>query len=230
MGRPQKHTEHPLYKLRLLLSETGRAITQPELSRIVDIPVATLQSIECGRRGWTDEIRTKIRQAIWAIWDEDKKRWLLEHSSPPEEFSYSLFKNYQRFITDHAPIPETDPETIKLRIDALFQQVPKDSWIKLYWYLQDCLEECQRHFELRELERFFQDTRDKILFTPFRIGSSDGTWTGEPIQRVYKFKPEFLRGYYERCAKHYSELTQIGNDDEKSTFPKIWSGSVRLDE
>ena len=53
MGRPQKHVKHPLYKLRVVLSDsaTARAITQPELARLVDIPLPTLQSIECRPAG-----------------------------------------------------------------------------------------------------------------------------------------------------------------------------------
>lgn len=228
MGRPQKHTDHPLYKLRLLLSESGRAITQPDLSSIVDIPLATLQSIECGRRGWTEDIRRKIRQAIWAKWDEPKKRWMFEHSSPPKEFSYSLFKKYRRFITEYAPIPDTDPETIKMRIDALFEQVPRDSWMKLYWRIQDCIEECRRDFEVRNVEDLFEVTQDNIYFSPASFKSSEETWTAEPIQRTYKFAPvkrleERLWDYYKRSAKRYSTLSQ------RSLQPKTWSDTLRFD-
>jgi hypothetical protein len=230
MGRPQKHANHPLYQLRMLLSATGRAITQTELSRILDIPLPTLQSIECGRRGWTREVRLKIRQMIWAVWDETKNRWMFEHSVPPKEFSYSLFEKYRRFIGESAPIPETDTETIKMRIDALFERVQKDSWMKLYWRLQDCLEECRQDFELKELEELFAATQDQVHFSPATFTRPDKAFshTAEPLQRAYSYThkkrqlPDYLRDYYKRCAKHYRAISQRA--------PRTWSDFLRLDE
>lgn len=231
MGRPQKHTNHPLYKLRVILSGTERAITQPELSRIVDVPLPTLQSIECGRRGWTDEVRSKIRQMIWAVWDETKKRWMFEYSFPPKEFSYQLFEQYRKFISESARIPETDPETIKMRVDALFEHVPKDSWMKLYWRLQDCLEECRQDFELKDLEGLFEAARDQIHFSPATFTATDkaSSYTAEPLQRIYAYThtkrqlQHHLRDYYKRCAKHYGAKAQ------DTSSPKTWSAVERLD-
>ena len=229
MGRPQKHTDHPLYKLRLLLSKTDRAITQPDLSQIVDIPLATLQSIECGRRSLTEEIRLKIKQTIWADWDETKKRWMFEHSYPPKKFSYSLFEKYRQFIHEYAPIRETDPETIKMRIDALFEQVPRESWMKLYWRLRDYLEECRRGFELKELEQLFEATQDQIDFSPMTAIGEVWSYTAEPLQRTYTYKfsrkqlKDRLRDYYKQCAKHYKALSQ------RTLPPKTRSETLRLD-
>jgi hypothetical protein len=231
MGRPQKHTDHPLYRLRCLLGELP--ITQPELSQIVDIPLATLQSIECGRRGWTPEIRSKISQMIWAVWDETKARWMFKHSAQPEEFSYELFQRYRKFISESARIPETDPETLKMRIDALFERVPNDSWMTLYWRLQDCLEECRQDFELKELEELFEATQDQIHFSPasFAGPSKALCYTAKPLQRAYRFTEragkqlqDYLRAYYKKCAEHYKALSK------RESPPKIWSGILRLDK
>jgi hypothetical protein len=228
MGRPQKHTDHPLYKLRVLLSkDANRAITQPELSRIVGVPLPTLQSIESRRRGWTEEVQRKISQAIWALWDDNKERWMFKHSSPPKEFSYSLFERYRGFIHKGAPIPETDPEAIKMRVDVLFEQIPEESWMKLYWRLQDCLEECRQDFELKNAEDVFEATMDKINFTPARFERGEKAWTAEPINRTFKFPPQkledYLRDYYKRCAKHYGALSR------RTTPPKTRSNTFRLD-
>jgi hypothetical protein len=233
MGRPQKHIDHPLYKLRLLLSDTGQAVTQPELSRLVDIPLPTLQSIGCGRRGWTPDIRSKISQMIWAVWDETNARWLFKHSVPPKEFSYQLFEQYRQFIFESAPIPQTDPETLKMRIDALFERVSKDSWMTLYWRLQDCLEECRQDFELKELEELFEAAQDQIHFSPgvFTGPSKALCYTAKPLQRTYRFTEragkqlkDYLRAYYKKCAEHYKALSK------RESPVKIRSDIVRLDK
>jgi hypothetical protein len=247
MGRPQKHINHPLYKLRLLLSERGRAITQPELARLIDVPLPTLQSIECGRRGTSSrtglnkELREKIERALFAVWNDSKRSWMFKFSDPPREFSYQLFEQYRRFIKEHAALPRTDVEILKMVIDALFQNVPKDKWMNLHWRIQECLEDCHQDFKGRrgratgpedlfkkkELEDLIKLTRSKIHLSSVRLGLIGGGYNPRRVtlQRTYNFvETDCLRAYYQERAKHYEALSK---DPSAQT---TWSDPVVVDE
>jgi len=179
----------------------------------------------------TEEVRQKIRQAIWAVWDENKNRWMFEYSNPPAEFSYQLFVKYRRFIQEKAAIQETDVESLKIRVDALFENIPKESWMALFWRLEECLEECLKHFEVKELEDLFRANRSEVHVLGARIGLIGGGWSSKTasLQRTYRFTRTkrlevYLREYYKRCALRYKELSKTASE------PRTWSDSFRLDD
>jgi hypothetical protein len=233
MGRPQKHTDHPLFKLRLTLGKNSQPFTQQQLSTLVDIPLATIQSIESGRRSWTDEVRLKVRLAIWADWNERKKRWFFRHSEPPQQFTSELFDKYHDFIKKCAPIPTTDPETLKMLLDALFENASERVWMKLFRRLRDCLEECRTELDFpKELEPIFLAARDEIHFSPAFMEIVGGpSWKTEPLERCYRMKRreedkdvgDYLVNYYKQCAEHYLSLCK------KNSKPRTWSKVFRLD-
>jgi hypothetical protein len=90
-----------------------------------------------------------------------------------------------------------------MRVDVLFEQIPEESWMKLYWRLQDCLEECRQAFlekRRQDVEEVFDVTTDRINFTPTRGVVGDEAWTAGPIQRSYKLTrskqlEDYLRDY-----------------------------------
>ena len=233
MGRPQKHTNSPLFKLREVLGRDGVPITQQMLSRLVDIPLVTIQSIETGRRGWTDETRARIKRMIWAVWDETQKRWFFEHSSPPKEFNHDLFVLYRRFLFEFAPLRPEDPETLKMLVQTLFDNAPPGVWMKLFWRVRDCLEECRTELGFpKELEPIFLAVRDEIHFSPAFMQIVDGpSWKAEPLERCYRMKRkegdkdvgDYLANYYKQCAEHYLSLC------EKNSKSRTRSKVFRVD-
>ena len=78
----------------------------------------------------------------------------------------SAVQGLSTFLGEYAPIPKTDPEAIKLRIDGLFTQVPKQSWMKLYRTIQECLEAAREDLGLEDLKDLFKTTKDEIHFSP----------------------------------------------------------------
>jgi len=181
-------------------------MTQPAFAAKIDVSLQTVQAIETGRRSLSDAVLRRIRNAFWAVWDSEKKRWLLEYSKPPREFTRELSEQYRSFIIENAPIPESDPEVVKMRIDALFEKVPADSWMKVYWRLQEVLEGCLTDLSVADQEKLkelFERTKDDIHVSGI---------VGRPVwlQRSYRWPmPEQeLKQYYKQCAEHYRRLAR----------------------
>jgi hypothetical protein len=209
MGRPQKYKSSPLFKLRRILGERS-PMPQNEFAAKIDVSLDTIQAIETGRRGLTQGVLKKIVTALWAVWDPKGSRWMLQYASPPQEFTRELFGQYQSFIVKKAPIRESDPEVIKMRIDALFETVAADSWMKLYWRIQEALEQCLADLDFRDrgkLKALFGITEDQIHFSGM---------VGKPLwlQRTYRWPtPQYeLKKYFNQEAKHYSALARSKSD------------------
>jgi transcriptional regulator with XRE-family HTH domain len=217
MGRPTRNQSDPIFQLRKRLG-VKEPVTQREFAELTGIPLSTLESLSSGRlKVITKSVLQKIESALWAVWDGN--RWIFKHSFPPEEFTYELFQQYRAFITGRAPIPDTDREIIKLRIDALFDCVPKQSWMKLFWRIQEKLAEARDALGLDNLKELFHLSEDQIHFSPAT------SWTAKPLQRTYTglHTERDLKAYYRRCAKRYAALAKRGNR------PRTFSDPWRLD-
>ena len=239
MARPPKlkNVRTPLRLLRSLLSEQGEEAPMSQLafSQLIDVPVSTIKAIENGQRSFSHAVRVKIRSRLFAVWNEESESWVFDNSSGPEQYNYQLSKDYRRFLGEYAPIPETDPEAIKLRIDGLFAQVPKQSWMKLYRTIQECLEAAREDLGLENLKDLFKTTKDEIHFSPatFRNVKTGTSWTSKPLQRTYGPDTESeLKRYYWRCEKRYAKLAKRGHRLETfSDFLRVdLSDDIRAEE
>ena len=146
-GRPPKHTDHPLFQLRELIGK-GSPITQPELARITDIPLATLQSIEAGRRNLTVSTHIKIMYALGARWDHQTKQWLGQipgRSDPP--YSRELYLEHRQIFTVRPHSHERKVSDLTSRLKRLFLNIQDKDWYRLFFLVDDFIERCEAEFE-----------------------------------------------------------------------------------
>jgi DNA-binding XRE family transcriptional regulator len=194
--------------------------TQPELSRLIDVPLDTIKSIEAARRPLSEEVQKKIAFLTGAIWNDGKKQWCFRSvtGSPWDQKVTKGKITLKRKITDEL-VPCTcehirayrdmmeqeagsayDCDAVKMRIDALFDQIPSRYWLRLFKSIQGCLDELQDEFtrvfkDKAAVERTFRATTDITDLAGRRSYPLD--WDGEELIR-----------YRDRMAKEYTQKTK----------------------
>ena len=137
-GRPPQHTDHPLFKLRELLGEM-EPVTQPELAKIIYVPLSTVQSIEAGRRdkqGFTGEMRLRIIQSTGAYWDAEKKQWGYGLRDDFVPFTFDLYCEFREIVTRRPAGHTKEVATHVRQIHELYDTVPDEHWHAL-WFQVD---------------------------------------------------------------------------------------------
>ena len=224
MGRPQTHTASPIFKLREQLGG-DRPLPQREMATLLGVSPDSLKSIEMGRiKSLTPALLLRIEQRTHSEWDAAEQVWFFLHSRPRQPTNMSLLQQYTGFLTDAAPIPETDPEIIKMRVDGLFQVVPRDRWMKLFWHLRDCLEECRETFVPDDagVRRLFKTTTDYVLF--------QGRDKVCNMCRSYDWHPD-MRAYDKAAAKYYrARAKRLRRSPNQSAVVQIQSPGGASDE
>ena len=217
MARPPKakHLWTPLRLLRSLLTEQGEEapMSQLKFSQLIDVPVSTIKAIENGQRSFSHAVRVKIRSRLFAVWNRIRELGVRQFKRSGT-IQLSAVQGLSTVLGGVVLIPETDPEAIKLRIDGLFTQVPKQSWMKLYRTIQECLEAAREDLGLEDLKDLFKTTKDEIHFSPttFRNVETGTSWTSKPLQRTYGPDTESeLKRHYWRCEKRYAKLAKRGH-------------------
>jgi transcriptional regulator with XRE-family HTH domain len=147
-GRPAQHTASPIYQLRKLIGETS-PVTQPELARIIDVPFATVQSIEAGRRGITGATLEKIALGTGAYWDQRKTRWMCivpDENARNKPFDRKEYLAFRRTMTQTSLNDKDELPDILKKVEQLFDKVPDDHRYMLYLRLLHFIEKCHHDF------------------------------------------------------------------------------------
>jgi hypothetical protein len=210
MARPPdpKHAREPLRLLRGLVKATLQ-----EFSDVVGVPVNTLRGIENGHRNLSPSIEKAISDRLFAVWNKDLDAWVWKYSKPPRPYDYHNLEQFFLFLTKFAPVPDTDLAVIKMRIDVLFKKVPKDKWMRLFWRLQESLNECGEEFGLahdKEVKSVFGCTADKIHFSGM---AGRNLW----LQRTYSGRLRDF-GLAER-----SEQMEVQGSADLSVKPQLFT-------
>lgn len=220
-GRPPKPEQerNSLRQLREIISAT-----QAELSLIIDVPLDTIKSIEAGRRPLSEEVQKRVarmtgaswdRKKTWwafrsveAIWDLGEERWRI--SDKLVECTPDHIRAYRKMMEQEASTaPDHDRDSIKMRVDVLFDQIPDRYWMRLLGSLQKPLDDLEREFR----EKFKDRKRVAKVFqasTPFPGRPFTDPKTGQiQARRSYALDADGgeLIKYRVRMAKRYAELT-----------------------
>src|SRR6516165_1419900 len=91
MGRPSKNPEHPLVRLRKVLSTPHQEMTRELFSKKVGIPAPSLKAIETGKYGLTPDVAAQIA----AVTNVDPK-CLMDPNLPLTDPLGDLFLKGQR--------------------------------------------------------------------------------------------------------------------------------------
>jgi hypothetical protein len=164
MARPPKpeNARNPLRQLRALLSENGERtpITQNRLSKICDIPIDTIRSIEAGRRPLNLSVLRKIEAVTTGTWNSKRDLWTVYDSDEPLTFSRYSF--HRHFMGQRPRNSRRRIHFIHKKIDGLFQKIPGHSWKLLLLRINDFLEECKRDFNLKDLDGVFYEAEPRF--------------------------------------------------------------------
>jgi hypothetical protein len=157
-----ENANNRLRQLRALLSKDGESapITQSELSRVCDIPLNTIRSIEAGRRKLTLPAVKKIERATAGKWNPELASWTIYDSEKLLTFSwYSVYRSFSR---QRPPNYQRRIRFVHRKIDALFDKIPGHSWNVLLCRINDFLEECRQDFNLKGLDDVFSEAKTQF--------------------------------------------------------------------
>lgn len=227
MARPSKRKieDNPLRQLRSLKGTKEKPIPQHELARIVGMSVNTLRSIEAGSRPLGKSTLQKIEWRLGLTWDQESRQWICRRMTwrPGNKSKVETSVATGAHIEAYRAIMEQvgtlgqdrDRDAVKMRIDALFDQIPKASWMRLLGRIQSFLDQLPKEFseefreksvlrENRELRSIFAVTAANTFF--LTNGQTDAI-------RGTRSYPNDIGGlkvleYRKRMAKKYAELTK----------------------
>jgi hypothetical protein len=163
IGMPATRTNrrnNPLRKLRLILGKKDRPLHQEEFADWIGVSVATIRSVEGGRRPMTgDNCLNQIAIVLFAHWGEHDHEWhLLDPFGPPYQKQHSvLVKQF-----DHSD-PYTDDQALHhliSRLLDLFAATTRQQRLSLLIYVNKHLAEIAKESGLKvDLERTEPDWR-----------------------------------------------------------------------
>jgi DNA-binding XRE family transcriptional regulator len=214
--KPKPENENnPLRQLRALICETA-AITQADLAERCDIPVPTIRAIEAGQRKFSQAVQKKVERMTGARWDDKKKHWVSEYWQLARvrkgRMGFKVYtipsthidiQTHQEMRAKGSLDAERDRDAVKMRIDALFDEIVSRRWMHLLERIQDFLEDLSQN----EFKRGFKDTQSlKRIFT----------WTDWTFQNTEHPTPELLK-YRLRMKERYTKLSRNVNPDGSLT-------------
>jgi hypothetical protein len=146
--------------LREVLSDRGPRypISQEELASIIDVPVSTVRSVECGRRKLSDGLLVNVVIATGAEWHEEKKCWVV--CSPSAEVSEEPFSLpfYKDFVKQRERRPRNAYfKQAKLQhvIATIFCMIPESRWWDLYLRFRGFIFDLDEEFDLAGLIKLY---------------------------------------------------------------------------
>jgi hypothetical protein len=156
--REPKDKNNALRQLRGLMNPPGKPpLPQPALAKIINVPLRTIQALECGARRSgvpSNEILNEIRLQTTAEWDKEARRWVsLWPDGKPEAFSFKIYEQYRAMSR-----PKDDAEHVAAlwsEISDLFTRVPDSRWWDLNNRIWQSLDSCRKVFRLDEAEHIY---------------------------------------------------------------------------
>jgi DNA-binding XRE family transcriptional regulator len=212
------NARNPLRQLRELIDGTGaaNAATQAELSRIIGVPLDTIKAIESGRRSklrpLSDQIRKRVLVLLGVSWHEEKERWVsrcFDGRTVTTSVATAEYVKAYRQMLDQSRALDRDRDAVKMRIDALFDQIPERYWMRLLKSMQGFVDELRDEFatkfrDRKKLDWVFAMSSDN--FFPI-IDPKTGKASGNRSYSRDLDGAEVLR-YRKRMAEHYNDLTK----------------------
>ena len=239
MAKPSKLKieDNPLRKLRSLIGGE-KPIPQHKLAGILGLSASTIRSIEAGQRTLGNQSLQRVERTTGASWDQKSKQWLCRRLTGPyirqEKWhdsrievvpcTHDHIQAYLRVLEQTGSLaPDRDRDAVKMRIDALFDQIPKVYWIPLLGRIQNFLDQLRKEFPeegkrksalrrgstLHKLALVFVETTDNAFFI---TDPESGELRG---QRSY---PNDIGGlklleYRKRMAEKYAEFAKHAHPD-----------------
>ena len=138
-------------------------MTQIRLAQLTGIAPDHIRNLENSRRPLNHAQLDKIRHAIGATWDSERKAWM-KHGLGNESFTYEWFLVYRTL--QKFPEYQTNIDTHMLcrRLQALLQGVEPSDYSATFYRIFDALEEIRTELKVGAAKRVFEKTAFKIEY------------------------------------------------------------------
>jgi hypothetical protein len=148
---------NPILLLRQQLGRPGKLLSSQKLSPLVGIPDASLRALELGKRPLSEETLTRLRRA-GATWNPQAGQWRFTYDLG-EPLRLEHLELLQKFSAGSAWFRDRDRRALCLRVLALIDAVPKDSYNSLLLDLHESLENLKARYDLKEATKDFDQTQ-----------------------------------------------------------------------
>jgi hypothetical protein len=209
MPRPSKIpiVKNPLRQLRSLLGET-----QTQLSHRCDIPFSTIRAVEAGQRRFSRNIQDKVKVMTGAIWDGRKRRWMVRRDLRDAELvpcERADIEEYAKLLAwSGTGTFNRDRDALKMRVDALFDQIPEEQRLRLLFRILPFLDGLHKEFR-RKIKNQDWEKRDE-LDKVFKVT--------ERRRYLHDLMASEMRRYWKRMAQYYGEKAKNIRDDGAIVF------------
>jgi hypothetical protein len=155
--KSRRKQTNPLTQLRQILGSDARPLSVSKLGLLVDIPAASLRSVETGRRTFNPDLQRRMRRR-GLEWLPETKRWVFafNHQTP---LSLPLLESFRGLSSaGTATFQQLDIEALKRRIAALMENVAPTSYRDLLLDLHDALENFLEAYKVEGAQEDFRET------------------------------------------------------------------------
>jgi hypothetical protein len=158
----------PLTDLRRLLGSDIKPLSVNKLAALVDVPAATLRSVEIGRRSFNAELQKRLKRR-GLEWQPKTRKWFFTYDHNAD-LSLPLLELFRRLGRGDDFFQGLDLEAVKRRVTALLQQVDEPAYHSLLLDLNDALETLRETHAVNGALKEFQETELRFAFIKTRSG------------------------------------------------------------
>lgn len=154
--RRQKQS-NPLKDLRVQLGSGLKPLSMQKLAALVDIPAATLRSVEIGRRSLNPDLQKRLKRR-GIEWQPESKRWVFSYNHDLS-LSLPLLESFRRLSSGGSDLfQDLDTRALILRVIALMQKVEPSTYRSLLLDLHDSLEGFREAYKVDGAQEDFRET------------------------------------------------------------------------
>jgi hypothetical protein len=154
--RPER-ADNPLLKLRTILGNGEKPMHQVEFAQLVNLPVATLRSLEAGRRQLTwDNCLERIGYLLGATFDERDGQW--HYLRTKHLYTFSLYQAFTDGRTNDPVLKAKSLHALIQRVLELFKAAPPNRWLAFFGCVMGKLKEAADEFEIKGRAKILSQT------------------------------------------------------------------------
>jgi hypothetical protein len=159
----------PLRDLRKELGSDGKRLSTYKLSVLVDIPSATLRSIEAGKNAFTDGLQQRLRRRGIG-WNPKTKRWFFAFN-PGLDLTVELIMSFNRLSRPDGLYQDVDAHVLCRKMLDLLSAVPAAQYNTLLLDLHQAIEQLAKTYHTEGIEKAFASATPKYSWIVTRSGA-----------------------------------------------------------
>jgi hypothetical protein len=157
MASRRSVTTNPILLLRQQLGRPGKLLSSQKLGPLIGLPDASLRALELGKRPLSEETLARLRRA-GATWNSQAGEWRFTYDLG-EPLRLEHLEVLQKFSAGNAWFRDRDRRALCLRVLALIDAAPRDSYNNLLLDLHESLETLKTRYDLMGATKDFEQTQ-----------------------------------------------------------------------